>query len=301
MMKLDALRVTSADVASLFPKLPDRANKGMMGRVLLVCGSYDPKGLSMAGAAYLAAMAAYRIGAGIVEIFTPKENYSVLAALVPEAIFSLYGIDEEPYLVTARVKNAVERADAVCVGCGLGKSDLARALLKSVLESARVPLLIDADGLNILAENKEMWSLISADVLPKTVITPHPGEMSRLCGIGITDILRAPESVACDFASEKGIVCLLKDHNTVISDGKCTYINNSGNPGMATAGMGDVLAGVIAALLARVDLTAENGILLSAAVGAHIHGRAGDLASERCGQYSLTARELLSEFDSAIE
>jgi len=151
--------------------------------------------------------------------------------------------------------------------------------------------------LNILSEDDGLWSLLPAEQRSRTVITPHPGEMSRLCGKEIADILDNTVSVAKDYAKEKGIVCLLKDHCTVISDGENTYINQTGNAGMATAGMGDLLAGIIGSILAR---DVDGGILQRAAAGAYLHGLAGDRASARLGQYSLISSDLLNEIGAAI-
>ncbi len=304
MMNKGYLAVGRSGLAALFPELPERVNKGDMGRVLLICGSYDPSGLSMCGAAYFAVKAAYRCGAGIVEIFTPRENYSALAALVPEAVFSLYGYEESCEAVVARVKSAVAKCDAVVLGCGLGKSETSRAIVGAVLESVACPLLIDADGLNILSEDEGLLGILSEKQRERTVITPHPGEMARLCGLTVDEILSDTVSVARDFAEKKGIVCLLKDHNTVVSDGEVVYINQSGNAGMATAGMGDVLAGVIGALMARsqkgVVVEDKDDVWLCAAAGAYLHGRAGDLAAAKIGQYSLNSSDLLAEIPSVI-
>lgn len=296
--------LSKEDIRIAFPNVPDRMNKGGMGRVLVICGSYDPCGLSMCGAAYFAAKAAYRCGAGIVEIFTPRENYAALAAMVPEAVFSLYGYEESNDAVCTRIASSLQKSDAVVLGCGLGKSEMAVSLVSATLKNVACPLLIDADALNILSENDALWSLLSERQRTKTVITPHPGEMSRLCKMSVDDILSDPVGVARGYADKQGIVCLLKDHNTVITDGELVYINQSGNSGMATAGMGDVLAGMIGSLLARSEKRAdfdENEIVLTAsAVGAHLHGRAGDLASDRLGRYSLNSGDLLSQIPDAI-
>ena len=286
------------EAAEFFPPLQSKMNKGDAGRVLVVCGSYDPKGLSMCGAAYFAAKAAYLCGAGVVEIFTPRENYSALVSLVPEAVFSLYGYDENTCDIAARLEESLKKSDAIVLGCGLGKSESAKEIVKSVLSSAKCPLLIDADGLNILSEEESLWSLLDAEQRKRTVITPHPGEMARLTGEKIPEILENIPSVAAKFAREKGIVCLLKDHNTAISDGEAVYINQSGNPGMATAGSGDVLSGICGAILAR---NAEKyGALRSAATAAYLHGLAGDHGADKIGQYSLTAGEILAEIPTAI-
>ena len=127
MTKEAYLSVSREELSRRFARLPLRAHKGARGRLLVVCGSYDSCGLSMSGAAYFAACAAYRTGVGIVEVFTPRENYPALASLVPEAVFSLYGYEENEETVTARLKEAVGRSTAVVLGCGLGKSKMARA------------------------------------------------------------------------------------------------------------------------------------------------------------------------------
>lgn len=293
-------KITENDLEKLFPKLPEGVNKGTMGRLLVVCGSYDASGLSMCGAAYFAAKAAYRCGAGVVEIFTARENYCALAALVPEAVFSLYGYEENASCVTSRLIESIKKSDAVVLGCGLGKGEMAKAIVQATLSSVRCPLLIDADGLNILSENPELWSMLEKDQRRRTVITPHPGEMSRLTGNSIPEILAAVPEAAVEFARKMGVACLLKDHNTAITDGEIVYINQSGNSGMATAGMGDVLAGIIGALIARVDKNAESDVLLRAAAGAYLHGRAGDLSARKFGQYSLNSSDLLSEIPTVI-
>lgn len=297
---IKACKVSGDRLAHLFPNIPERMNKGGMGRVLVVCGSYDPCGLSMSGAAYFSAKAAYRCGAGIVEIFTPRENYQSLAALVPEAVFSLYGYEENCDAVMARVAESVRKSNCVVLGCGLGKSELSRDIVKSILGSVNCPLVIDADGLNIISENDSLWSLLSEKQRKRTVITPHPGEMSRLIGRPIDEILDNIPLTATDFAREKEIICLLKDHNTAVSDGDVVYINESGNAGMATAGMGDLLAGIIGALLARENNAEKTDVLLCTAAGAHLHGRAGDLAADKTGRYSLNSSDLLAEIPSAI-
>lgn len=292
--------VTEIDFKDLFGPIPQNANKGDMGRVLVVCGSYNGQGLSMCGASYFAAKAAYLCGAGIVEIFTPRENYAPLASLVPEAVFSLYGCDEGYDDVSARLTQSLAQSDSVVLGCGLGKSNIARALVKTVLEHVRCPLIIDADGLNILSENQELWSLISEEQRSLTAITPHPGEMARLTGKSIAEIKGNVFETSCDFAKEKEIVCLLKDCNTVVSDGELVYVNKSGNPGMATAGMGDVLAGIAGALLARADKRKKDDVLRRVSASSYLHGVAGDIAAERLGQYSLIASEILAEIPAAI-
>lgn len=302
--------ITREDICALFPPLPPRTNKGDMGRVLCVCGSYDGQGLSMCGAAYFSAAAAYRMGAGIVEIFTARKNYEALASRLPEAVFSLYDTEKENLSdICRRLCEEIKKADSVVLGCGLGRSVTAKEMARTVLSCAGVPLVIDADGLNIVSESPELWSLLSAEQKARTVITPHPGEMARLCGKSVSEILNNTAEIAEKFAKKYGIVCLLKDHRTVITEGFSTFVNQSGNPGMATGGSGDVLSGIIGALLARdtlADWTDDDRKLLPhalyrTAAAAYIHGLAGDKASEKYGQYSMTASDILSEIHNVIK
>ena len=306
-MMTETFNVSREDISALFPTLPERSNKGSCGRVLCVCGSYDPCGSAMSGAAYFAAAAAYRSGAGIVRIFTRRENYVPIASNLPEAVYSLYGGEENQNDIISRLEDELAHVDSVVVGCGLGKSELSRRIVRTVLSFASCPLVIDADALNIIAEDG-LWSLISKEQAARTVITPHMGEMSRLCGAEIKDILASPAEYAKELSRERGVICLLKDHRTVITDGKTVYLNNSGNAGMASAGMGDLLAGIIGAVISRKTVAewadreriGENELLYRAAVAAYLHGKAGDLAQARVGEYSLSSSDLLSDICNAI-
>ena len=301
--------VYGEDISALLPILDKRANKGSCGRVLVICGSYDPRGLSMSGAAFFAAASAYRTGVGLVEIFTARKNFEAIAARLPEAVYSLYENEENFEDVCARVEKSLSEADAVVIGCGIGKSEMSRAILKTVLKKGCVPLLLDADALNIMSEDKCLWELLSKEQRARTVITPHAGEMMRLCGKSIESILSSTVETAYDFAREYGVICLLKDNKTVISDGKKIYINHSGNAGMASAGLGDLLSGIIGALLAKGQIAYKRSALsedfqpdwlLRAAIGAYIHGLAGDLARNEVGEYSLMASDLLSKIPNVI-
>ena len=285
-------RIGRAEAASFFPPLADRANKGDMGRVLVVCGSYDPSGLSMCGAAYFAAKAAYLCGAGIVEIFTPRENYTALASLVPEAVFSLYGYDEKCDSVASRLAESMKKSDSVVLGCGLGKSDLAREIVACVLENVRVPLLIDADGLNTLSQ---MDLRILKQATCRVVLTPHLKEFERLSNIPITEIEKDPVTHAAAFAKEYGVCLLLKGCTTVITDGTHVYLVDRGCAGMAPAGSGDVLSGILAGILGYADVSP-----LSVACGAYIAGRAGEIAEKRCNPVSMVASDTVAAIAEAI-
>ncbi len=307
--KNDYLTATRDDINALFPTLEKRVNKGDMGRVLCVCGSYDPCGSAMCGAAYFSAAAAYKCGAGIVEIFTHRKNYEALASLLPEAVYSLYDTEKETAdAVCARLTAQICKADSIVLGCGLGKSEIAKNLVKTTLENANCPVVIDADGLNILSEHQELGELVK-NRKADTVLTPHPGEMRRLSGLSIPDILNDTVNTAASLSHRLGSVTLLKDHNTVITDGKLVFINQSGNAGMASAGMGDILTGIIGALLSRTtvaewadeDRTGIPSALYRTATAAYIHGLAGDIAAGETGEYSLTASDVIGSISKAIK
>ena len=263
----------------LLPKRRERSSKGDYGRVLCVCGSRG-----MSGAAYLCAKAAYRTGAGLVEIFTPEENRIILQSSLPEAIITAYNEENAEELLQGSLK----KANCVAAGCGLSVTPASRELLSALLHSisaSKTPLILDADALNLISKNPSFLKHVK-----NAIITPHPLEFSRLTGVSIEGILSAPESCAYEYAKRNSLVCVLKDHNTVVSDGsERLYINNTGNSGMATAGSGDVLTGIIAGLASQ----SRNVSLDIAALGVYIHGLCGDFAARRLSEYSLIASDLI--------
>lgn len=263
----------------LLPIRKERSCKGDFGRVLCICGSHG-----MSGAAYLCAKACYRTGAGLVEIFTPEENRSVLQVGLPEAIITAYTEENATELLLSSFK----KADCIVAGCGLSVTPLSRTILSTLLHNVdthKTPLILDADALNLISRNPSFLKYIKG-----SIITPHALEFSRLSGVTIKDVLNSPEAFAFDYAQKNSLICVLKDHNTVISDGtEQLYINNTGNSGMATAGSGDVLAGIIAGLAAQ----SRQASLDIAALGVYIHGLCGDIAARRLSQYSLMASDLI--------
>jgi len=261
--------------------LPDRAadaHKGDFGKILLLCGS---RGYT--GAAFLAAMGALRCGAGLVFLGVPESIYTIEAVKLNEAIvFPLP--DDDGKLDTAAIGEIMERLpkmDAVLIGPGLGQSEQVASVVKTVLESACCPVVLDADGINVTAAHKDVVRERTAP----TILTPHGGEFARLGGETGTDRAAAAEQMARDL----NCIMVLKGHNTVITDGTLTYINPTGNPGMAVGGSGDVLAGMITALLGL-------GIdpLRSAACGAWLHGAAGDLCAAEIGQYGMLPTDMVN-------
>ena len=259
------------------PRRVNRSNKGSYGKLLILAGSKQ-----MAGAAVFAAKAAYRMGCGLVRVATVEENRMILQELVPEAVLAVYNNGTD---VVEFVETQLHWADAVVAGPGISQSDLSERMLYELLKRIQVPCLCDADALNLLSKHPDWWKLVQSPL----VITPHLGEMARLTGRPITEIRDRLVQTAQEFAMEHQITVVLKDARTITAqpDGQ-SYINVSGNHGMATAGAGDVLSGVVGALLAQ-----KLDMYLSAALGVFIHGLAGDAAAERVGHCAMMASDIV--------
>ena len=251
------------------------SNKGTYGKVLLIAGSH-----CMAGAAYLAALSACCCGSGLVRIFTPECNRTILQTLIPEAVLTTYTSPEE---CMEKLQSSLKWADAAGIGPGMGVSPQTEEILNYVLHHFAKPLVIDADGLNVLAGKKQWLRETEA----KIILTPHIGEMERFSGIPKAEILENLMKAAGREASRWGAVCVLKDARTVVSDGERYYINTSGNSGMAAGGSGDVLTGILCSLLGQ-----RMTVFDAASLGVYLHGLAGDLAARKYGEYGMTAGQL---------
>lgn len=272
---------------TLLHSLPTRSqesNKGTFGRVTVAGGS---KGMS--GAAYLAAKAAYRTGCGLVSIVCPEANRVIYQTQLPEAVLKVYPDEDagEDWL-----KDALAGSSAIVLGPGLGQSENALNLVRWTLEAASMPVVLDADGLNLLAAHPELWSKVPFG----TVITPHPAEMARLLRCPVETVTADIPGTALSFAEEHGVVCVLKSHRTAVSDGNRLMVNNSGNSGMATGGSGDVLAGIIASLIAQG--MAPYG---AACAGVYLHGLAGDDAAARLGEHALMASDIIDSLPAVLK
>ena len=271
------MELNHEQVLSILPDRAENAHKGDFGKILLLCGS---RGYT--GAAYLAAQASLRSGAGLVFLGVPESIYQIEAVKLNEAIvFPLP--DEDGKLSAAAIPEILERlpkVDAVLIGPGLGQSEGVFQVVKAVLEQAACPVVLDADGINLIATHKD----IVRGRTGTTVLTPHGGEFARLGGVSGDRVVAATE-----MANDLGCILLLKGHHTVITDGNTTYINPTGNPGMAVGGSGDVLAGIITALLGQ-----EIEPLQAAACGAWLHGAAGDLCAAQIGQYGMLPTDMVN-------
>ncbi len=264
------------DYSGLLPLRRPDTNKGSYGKLLVISGS---KGMS--GAAFFNACAAYTAGAGLVRIYTAEANRQILQTLLPEAIITTYTSFDEGELM-----KLLKWADAVCVGSGLGTSDKAGRIVETVLENVEVPCLVDGDGLNLIAAHKRYYERMETGSF---VFTPHMKEMSRLTGKTVAEIRNDRFGILDDFVNRHQLTCVLKDARTVIQTaGDRPYLNVTGNAAMAKAGSGDVLAGIIAGLLAQ-GLSCTDAALL----GTYLHGRGGDLVREQKGSISVLARDLI--------
>ena len=278
-----AFTIEYSDAKKMLPERREDSNKGSFGRMLLIAGC---KG--MAGAAYLSAAAAYRTGAGLVQIYTAEENRSILQQLIPEAIVSVYKEYNETDLL-----DKLAWADVVCIGPGLGMSSDSESILKTVLNHVQVPCIIDADGLNLLAAHPDwMEQLKDGDY----ILTPHMKELSRMTGHSIEELKKDRKKAMCEFTELYQTTLVQKDARTLVGGCKKTiYVNRTGNAAMAKAGSGDVLAGIITALRAQ-ELSAYDAAVL----GVYLHGLAGDAARDELGRYSVLARDLVEHIASGI-
>ncbi|MBQ6385910.1 MAG: NAD(P)H-hydrate dehydratase [Lachnospiraceae bacterium] len=264
------------DLASLLPVRDASGNKGSFGKVLLAAGSF-----CMAGAAYLAASAALAAGCGMVRILTDARNREILQTLLPEALISVYETPEE---AEREMRSLSSWCDVIAAGPGLGTGEAAEALVGTALSLPVRPLVLDADALNVLSLHPEWMERLDKDVY----LTPHIGEMSRLTGRSVPEIKSDLIGAAAAFSEECGAVCHLKDARSVTAgpDGGI-FINTTGNDGMAAAGSGDVLTGILASLAAQ-GMRGTG----AAAAAACLHGLAGDLAAETSGKRGMKAGDL---------
>lgn len=279
----------SRAMSRLIPMRLSSANKGSCGRVSIIAGS---KG--MTGAAALSALGALRSGAGLVTALTPSSEQPILAVKLTEAM--TVPLPHENGIISAAaadtVLESIQNADAVVFGPGLGKGRGILPLLERIVTEFTKTLIIDADGINALSANIDILNRKKCSV----ILTPHPGEMSRLSGLSISEIQSARIKTAEDFADRFDVTVALKGEGTVVAArGGKTAVNPSGNCGMATGGTGDVLSGVVAALAAQ-GCTPYN----SAVLGVYLHGLAGDIAAAEKGVHGLIASDLCGALPAAF-
>ncbi|MDN3723538.1 NAD(P)H-hydrate dehydratase [Aequorivita sp. SDUM287046] len=270
--------ISKAEAQRFYRTREKFGHKGTYGHTLIIAGSYGK-----IGAAVLASTAAFRIGAGMVTAFVPKCGYSILQSTVPEAM--VLTDKEEEFL--SEITYDFEPS-AIGIGMGIGKNEATVSALEKLFKNNKTPFVIDADALNIISENRELLKS-----LPKnSVLTPHPGELKGLVGKWKNDYDKL-EKVK-KFSKKHGVVVIIKGAYTITVFNDKLYINSSGNPGMATAGSGDSLSGVVAGLLSQ-----GYDALLAAVFGVYIHGRAGDIAAELMGYEATMASDIIGNLSEA--
>lgn len=277
-------RIERNYLASFPPKRERDAYKGTFGTVLVIAGSS-----SMRGAAAFAALGALRSGAGLVRVASVEKCIDTVAALVPEATYIELECDDHGCMLydssVSPLLDAMACADAVIIGCGMGVTPDTMALTKFVAENAKCPIIIDADGINCIASDIDILLGKKSDI----VITPHVGEMARLLNCDNAMISANRIVVAEKYAEKYGITVVLKGAGTLIANSRVTAVNHTGNPGMSVGGSGDILAGVIASIIAQ-----GCSIFDSACAGVYIHGLAGDAAAEKFGMEAMLPRDIIS-------
>ncbi len=272
----------------LAPRPPD-SNKGMYGRILVVAGSRG-----MSGAAVLCGSAALRGGAGLVKVAVPASVLPIVAGANPCYLTTGLPEDDQGRFADQAEKELLDLAranDVVALGPGVGQSETLTKLVTTILEQVSVRVVLDADGLNAIQHCPERLKGRRG----ATILTPHPGEFARLLGTTVAEVQAHRSEFAVRFAAEHGVVLVLKGEGTIVTDGRRVYINTTGNPGMATGGTGDVLTGIIAALLGQ-----KLEPFAAAQLGAHLHGLAGDLARDTLGEVCLIASDLLDYLPPAL-
>lgn len=290
----NSLDIKSA--SKLLPKREPFSHKGSFGRALLICGSRN-----MVGCCALATEGALRSGVGIVTLAFPDCLYTSLTSRLTENLFLPVSTDEYGCINSDSINiilKACKNSDVVMVGCGLGTSDSIKELVKALVTMNDKPLIIDADALNCLSEFNDALAYKKCEIL----LTPHPGEMARLCGLNISDIEANREEIVIDFCKTYNVNLLLKGHETLICNSKADslYINKTGNSGLSKGGAGDLLSGIIAGL----TTSTKGNLFDSAVLGAFVHGMSADLLKNEMSEYSILPSDcakILGKVYSLIE
>jgi len=279
------------ELIARFPKRTPEVHKGIFGHVLFIAGSSG-----YTGAAYFASLAAMRSGSGLVTLAVGRSLYNVMAAKLNEVMVRPFFETKDFSLSLLAEKELIafsEKCNVVAIGPGISQNKETQALVRNLIAKLNKSIVLDADGINALNGNNDVLKNAKTPI----VLTPHPGEMARLINKSVEDIQKNRKDIAQGFANEYNTVLVLKGHDTVVAapSGE-VYINNTGNPGMATGGAGDVLTGVIASFIAQgLDS------FTAAALGVYFHGLAGDLAAREKGILGLIANDILDKLPESLK
>lgn len=280
-------KIIEKNFKELLPKRKANSHKGSFGKVLIISGSKN-----MMGAAILAAKAAYKSGCGIVKVLTEEGNESSIYSSIPEAIVETFKRKEKEFKEDInKIIDSIDWADAILIGPGMTDDTYTLKLLELVLKKKKGNIVIDADGLNVLSKNLFLLDNPNENI----IITPHIGEMARLTGQDSNEIIVNTIEASKTFSKKYNIITVLKSARTVITCNEQVFINSLGNNGMATAGSGDVLSGIIVSMLAQTNNSLEAAVL-----GTFIHSSSGDNIKDLVGEYSLTANDIINGISSVM-
>lgn len=284
--------ITKEEIKKLLPKRPKDAYKNVFGHVLVLAGS-----AGMTGAAALTSEAAIRIGAGLVTLGIPKSLNQILAVKLTEVMTKPLAETEEQTLSLKAldgINNLIQlrNINVAVIGPGLSTHPETVELVRSFVAASKIPLVIDADALNALVGKLDIFKSARGPV----VITPHAGELGKLIAVHATEIKKARGKYPFQFSKDTGVICVLKGYQTIITDGQKIVVNNTGNPGMATAGSGDVLGGMLGGLIAQGLEAME-----AAKAAVYIHGLAGDIAIKETTEMGLVASDIIKAIPKALK
>ena len=271
--------ILDEEIKSLWKDRDDFGHKGDFGKIAIIGGS-----MGMTGSSYLSSNAALKAGAGLVYNIVPREIFDIMSIKFIEPIAKTFDDLDE-------MEKFLEGIDAVAMGPGMGLGAYGQEVFKKIIKIEK-NLLIDADGLNILSKN---LILLKERKDFTTILTPHEGEFARLTGLSLEKIKNNRKTVAEEFAKKYKVILVLKGHDTIVTDGERTYTNRTGNSGMATGGSGDVLTGIISALMKNYDL------FDAARLGVYVHGLAGDIYARKNSKTSLRARDLIENLSAVFK
>ena len=281
--------IESDDVKKLFSKREKNANKGNFGHQLNICGSYK-----MFGAAVISTMAALRSGAGLVKLTIPKSAYPLAASHLTQPIFNpVYDNEAGTFSANgvAGIIDEIEWANSIVLGCGIGVNEDTEKVVETVLEKAKAPIILDADGINCI---KSRISILKEIKVP-IVLTPHPGEMARLVSKQVAEIQGDRVNLSVNFARENNVILVLKGANTVVTDGYEVFVNTTGNPGMAMGGSGDMLSGMLGAFIAQ-GLDPFD----AAKAAVYLHGVCGDRAAQIFGEKGMLVSDMTEQLGALM-
>ncbi|OGS21601.1 MAG: NAD(P)H-hydrate dehydratase [Elusimicrobia bacterium RIFOXYA2_FULL_39_19] len=291
-------QISKNHIRKIILKRHSKSNKSNYGSILILAGSK-----SMTGAGVLCANACIKSGAGLVTLGIPESQYNIVSLKTfPEIMVRTFKETSAGTLDTSALPAILEfikkrKITALVIGPGLGINNRTKSLVKTLLKTVSIPVVLDADGLNSIVGFYELLKKRTFN----TIITPHPGEFSRLTGFSVKDILSNRFTTAVKFAKNNNVICILKNNTTVVTDSVKICENTTGNPGMAVGGSGDVLTGMIAALLFQVKgNTLKEKLLNTGIAGVYLHGLAGDLAAKEKTQISMLPSDIIANIHKAI-